>query len=157
MTIFYFINWNIAVKSIQGWKLFNRDFFLWKFGNHISTLTNIKQAFMLLAAEIKNRERWQFFDEKSPTINLDALPRSRSRCCTERTRSEGSNSSNGGIWTHDHLIRSLILYLQNRYANSCWNMLKGCVILSQMVNKCKDQLFVSHSFTTGYLIAKWVK
>ena len=71
--------------------------FLLKFGNHILTLTKIKQAFMLLAAEIKNRERWQFFDEKSPTINLDALPRSRSRCCTERSRSEGSSSSNGGV------------------------------------------------------------
>ena len=98
MAIFYFINGNIAVESIQGCKLFKREFFLREFGSHILTLTNIKQAFMLLAAEIKNRERWQFFDEKSPTINLDALPRSsRSRCCTERTRSEGSNSSNGGI------------------------------------------------------------
>ena len=152
MAFLYFINWNIAVKSIQGRKLFKRDFFLRKFGNHISTLTNIKQAFMLLAAEIKNRERWQFFDEKSPTINLDALPRSRSRCCTERTRSEGSNSSNGGgIWTHDLLIRSLTLYLQSRYANFCWNMLKGCVILSQMVNKSKVWKKIESTFCNSFV------
>ena len=97
MAISNFINLNIAIEVFKDGNYSREILLLWKFGNHILTLTNIKQAFMLLAAEIKNRERWQFFDEKSPTINLDALPRSRSRCCTERSRSEGSSSSNGGI------------------------------------------------------------